>query len=170
MIEKLVNRAKNGEKEAFEELIKVYQDTLYIIAKSRLKEEGDVLDAVQETIISAYQSIDKLKKVSRFKSWLIKILINKCNYIYNSKKKETISIDSLNETKYLVEDKNLLNLEFADLLRELNCDEKTIIILYYDEKYKTKEIAKILEINESTVRSKLFRAKKKLEKNLKEVL
>lgn len=170
MIEKLVKRAKNGEKEAFEELIKVYQDTLYIIAKSRLKEEADVLDAVQETIISAYQSIDKLKKVSSFKSWLIKILINKCNYIYNGKKKETISIDSLNETKYLVEDKNLLNLEFADLLGELNCDEKTIIILYYDEKYKTKEIAKILEINESTVRSKLFRAKKKLEKTLKEVL
>lgn len=170
MIEKLVKRAKNGEKEAFEELIKVYQDTLYIIAKSRLKEEADVLDAVQETIISAYQSIDKLKKVSSFRSWLIKILINKCNYIYNNKKKETISIDSLNETKYLMEDKNLLNLEFADLLGELNCDEKTIIILYYDEKYKPKEIAKILEINESTVRSKLFRAKKKLEKTLKEVL
>ena len=128
------------------------------------------INLLTKEIYPQYKVIDKLKKVSSFRSWLIKILINKCNYIYNSKKKETISIDSLNETKYLVEDKNLLNLEFADLLGELNCDEKTIIILYYDEKYKPKEIAKILEINESTVRSKLFRAKKKLEKTLKEVL
>ena len=83
---KLVNKAKNGDKEAFCELILIVKDDLYKIAKSRLgNKEDDIFDAIQETIISAYISIGKLKKVLSFKSWIIKILINECNDILKKK-------------------------------------------------------------------------------------
>ena len=50
----------------------------------------------------------------------------------------------------------------------LNSDERTILVLYYSEGYKTKEIARILDMNESTVRNKMSKARQKIENNLKE--
>ena len=167
MTDKLVKLAKKGNKEAFYKLIYHFQNDLYRIAKSRLYHEDDVCDAIQETIICAYQSINKLIKVSSFKSWLIKILINNCNKIYQENKTST-SLFTENElsTSYELD----TNIEFLNLMNSLNIDERTICILYYQDGYSTKEISKILNMNHSTVRSKILRAKKKLEISLKEVL
>lgn len=167
MTNKLVKMAKNGNKEAFNQLIIHYQNDLYRIAKSRLYNEDDVCDAIQETILSAYQSIDKLVKTSSFKAWLIKILINNCNKIYQTNKNST-SLFTENDLSlsYGLES----NLEFLNLMNSLSIDERTIFILYYQDSYSTKEISKILDINHNTVRSKMLRAKSKLENILKEVL
>lgn len=167
MTNKLVKMAKNGNKEAFNKLIINYQNDLYRIAKSRLYNEDDVCDAIQDTILSAYQSIDKLVKTSSFKAWLIKILINNCNKIYQTNKNST-SLFTENDLSlsYGLES----NLEFLNLMNSLSIDERTIFILYYQDSYSTKEISKILDINHNTVRSKMLRAKSKLENILKEVL
>lgn len=167
MTNKLVKMAKNGNKEAFNQLIIHYQNDLYRIAKSRLYNEDDVCDAIQDTILSAYQSIDKLVKTSSFKAWLIKILINNCNKIYQTNKNST-SLFTENDLSlsYGLES----NLEFLNLMNSLSIDERTIFILYYQDSYSTKEISKILDINHNTVRSKMLRAKSKLENILKEVL
>lgn len=167
MTNKLVKMAKNGNKEAFNQLIINYQNDLYRIAKSRLYNEDDVCDAIQDTILSAYQSIDKLVKTSSFKAWLIKILINNCNKIYQTNKNST-SLFTENDLSlsYGLES----NLEFLNLMNSLSIDERTIFILYYQDSYSTKEISKILDINHNTVRSKMLRAKSKLENILKEVL
>ena len=66
-------------------------------------------------------------------------------------------------------DKNDSDLEFNNLINLLNDDEKTIIVLYYAEGYKAKEIAKILKMKESTVRNKILRAKRKIQNDLEEV-
>lgn len=167
MTNKLVKMAKAGNKEAFNQLIIHYQNDLYRIAKSRLYNEDDVCDAIQETILATYQSIDKLVKISSFKAWLIKILINNCNKIYQTNKTST-SLFTENDLSlsYGLES----NLEFLNLMNSLSIDERTIFILYYQDGYSTKEISKILDINHNTVRSKMLRAKSKLENILKEVL
>lgn len=171
MINEFVKKAKKGDKKAFEKLIVYYQNDLYKIAKTRLKENDDIDDAIQETIISAYKSIKYLFNDSKFKSWLITILINKCNYIYKQKEKiKTISYDYLDGEKYIspkIEFES--NIEFNNLMDLLNNDEKTILVLYYCEGYKSKEIAKILKMKDSTVRNKILRAKKKLKNDLEEV-
>lgn len=171
MIKELVKQAKKGNKKAFEEIILYYQNDLYKIAKTRLNEEEDINDAIQETIVSAYESISKLFNTEKIKSWLITILINKCNHIYKQKKKNNfISYDNINAERYALSlDKNESDLEFNNLISMLNDDEKTIIVLYYAEEYKTREIAKILKMKESTVRNKILRAKRKIEKNIEEV-
>lgn len=170
MIKELIKKAKKGDKQAFEQIIDYYQNTLYKIARTRLNSIEDIEDAIQETIISAYKSIHKLYNISKIKSWLITILINQCNYIYKQKQKnDTISFD-------LIEGKNQIdtssqihsNIEFESLMKTLNNNERTILFLYYSEKYRTKEIGKILNINDSTIRSTISRAKKKIEKKLKE--
>ena len=167
MTNKLVKMAKAGNKEAFNQLIIHYQNDLYRIAKSRLYNEDDVCDAIQETILTAYQSIDKLVKTSSFKAWLIKILINNCNKFYQTNK---ISTSLFTENDLSLSYGLESNLEFLNLMNSLSIDERTIFILYYQDGYSTKEISKILDINHNTVRSKMLRAKSKLENILKEVL
>lgn len=172
MFENLVKKAQNGNKEAFEKLIKQYQDILYIVAKSHLHQEDDVYDAIQETIISVYESIHQLKNICSFKAWMIKILINKCHTIYQEKNKiRQVSVEELEYEKYFYENNNLFSdIEFENLLKPLSEEEKLIMILYFSKQYKTKEIAEVLALNESTIRSKIKRAKKKIENDLKGVL
>ena len=165
---KLVKKAKNGDKEAFNDLIIYYQNDLYNIAKCKLHNEDDVCDAIQETILNAYSHIDSLKNSYKFKSWLIKILINECNKIYLKYKNNCLEIND--ELILSTEDIGSSNIEFLDLINKLNKDEQEIFILYYEEKYSTKEISNILNINENTIRSKISRGKEKIKNSLKEGL
>ena len=156
VVEELVERAKKGSEDAFNELILLLQNEMYLIAKSKLDNEEDIADAIQETILSCYKNLRKLKNDRFFKTWLIKILINECNKIYRKKKENDIS----NYIKY--DDNYFENISFDILIRNLKKEEKLILTLYYYSEYSTKEIAKILKINESTIRSKIARAKDKL--------
>ena len=162
-MEELVQKAKNNNEEAFDEIILSIEKEMYLIARARLNSDDDIADAMQETILSCYKNIHKLRDNSLFKSWAIRILINKCNDIYKKRKRNIVSIDKDNIE---IEDKssNESSLSFYILIRNLNKEEKTILTLYYYFKYTTKEISKILKINENTIKSKIIRAKNKLKK------
>lgn len=79
-----VHLAKQGDKEAFSELIHENKLSMYKVAKAMLGRECDVEDAIQNTIINSYKNIKNLKKEKFFKTWLIRILINECNKIIRS--------------------------------------------------------------------------------------
>ncbi len=163
----LVERARNGDEDAFTELILHFKNDLYKIAKTRLTNEEDIQDAIQDTMITAYKSIRKLKDTEKFKMWIIKILINKCNKIYRKKYKNDLSLEEYDLDKYLImnSSKNIEDdLNFYFLIKNLEYQERIIVILYYMEKYTTKEISKILKAKENTVKSKLYRARIKLKK------
>lgn len=169
---KIIKKAQKGDKSAFTALINSINQDLYKLAKTKLTQECDIYDAIQETIIASYQSLYKLSNYSKFKPWIYKILLNKCNDIYREKYKfNTISYDSNECEKYISTNLEFeSNIEFDNLLSSLEDEEKTIIVLYYLEDFKSKEIANILKINENTVRSKILRAKRKIQKKFKEVL
>lgn len=159
-IKKYINLAKKNDEKAFTELIKYIQNDLYRVAKCRLLNNDDAMDAVQETIISIYLSLEQLKNSDKFKNWCLKILINNCNLIY-SKRKNGL------ETQYeFLEEKNgyidEYNFELNDILKKLDDDEKYIITLFYIEDLTSKEISKILNMNINTVKTKLLRAKNKI--------
>lgn len=163
---KIVEKAMNGDKDSFSELINYLKMDLYKIAKVRLKNEDDILDVIQETIISSYKSIKKLNNPDNFKKWIIKILINKCNNIYLEKNNKNISLEEFTNIYEYEDEKDFLNIEMEDILKYLNDEEKMIITLYYLEDYKSKEIAWLLDMNENTVKTKISRAKNKLKTKL----
>ena len=72
-MEELVARVKKGDETAFDELIMQIKQQLYLIAKTQLKEDDDIADAIQNTIILCYKNIKKLKDNMFFKTWIIKI-------------------------------------------------------------------------------------------------
>lgn len=164
---KIVEKAMNGDKDSFSELINYLKMDLYKIAKVRLKNEDDILDAIQETIISSYKSIKKLNNPDNFKKWIIKILINKCNNIYLEKNNKNISLEEFTNIYEYEDENDFSNIEMEDILKYLNDEEKMIITLYYLEDYKSKEIAWLLDMNENTVKTKISRAKNKLKTKLK---
>ena len=74
----LVKRAQKGDAEAFIRLIEKHKISMYKAAKSYLKNEEDVADVMQDTVLSAFEHIRELKHTGYFKTWITRILINHC--------------------------------------------------------------------------------------------
>ena len=166
-MEELIKQAKCGNEKAFIELIDSIKIDLYKIARTRLMVNDDIEDAVQETMIEAFKSLKMLRNNNLFKKWIIKILINKCNKIYK-KRKNNISYEELDAEKFVgnnFTEHLISDLEFDDMLKNLNYDEKIAVVLYYLEDYTTKDISKILKTSENTIKSRLRRAKVKMKEN-----
>lgn len=169
-MEEIIERAKKGDNQAFTVLITNIQCELYKIAKLRLKSDDDINEAVQETIIKAYSSIKKLKNNQYFKTWIIKILINECNSIYQKNKKN--QFEEYDENINIYENIDNINqkiseLDFFILIENLKYEEKIAITLYYLEGLSTKEISKILKQPEATIKTRISRSKEKIKRTLK---
>lgn len=161
-MEELILQAQKGDEQAFTKIFLEINDDLYKIARSRISNEDDIADAVQETMFETFKSIKKLNNPIKFKKWVITILINKCNRIYRRKYKKDVSYDEFNFESFSNSTNLETNLEFYEMLNGLKYEEKIITILYYMEDYTTKDIKKILGMNENTINTHLFRARQKI--------
>ena len=83
----LVKQAQRGNADAFISLIEENRQSLQRAAYGFFQNEEDVADAIQDTILDAFEHIGDLKKADLFKTWLIRILINNCNQIFNHNKR-----------------------------------------------------------------------------------
>lgn len=168
-MKKYIWKAINGDKDAFTLIFLNLQSKLYSIAFNRLKNEADALDAIQETIIATYKNLSKLEKIDSFESWVISILINECNKIYNKNKKIIYSdIEEFKNIKELYPQNINDDLFFKDLIKHLNEKEQIIMILYYKNDYSIEKISSILKIKMNTIKSILKRSKSKIKKYIKE--
>ncbi len=143
-------------KNDFTEQVMAAEKTLYHISKSILKNDCDCADAVQETIITAYSKLHSLRDERFFKTWLCRILINKCYQICKANKK-VLPLEDYMEARSSSERQNDLGL--FDAIMELKTELRQVIVLHYIEGFKTMEMAKILKIPEGTVKSRLSRAR-----------
>ncbi|MGH4122680.1 MAG: RNA polymerase sigma factor [Clostridium sp.] len=158
-----IRQAIEGNKDSFVNLIKRFEQLLYKVAKSMLESDDDCADAIQEAILKAYKSIDNLKEIQFFRTWLVRILINECHNI-NKVKSKIIPVNEIRETAC---DKSMIttiddNIEMQEILNCLENDLKSVVVLYYFEEFSIKEISSMIGIPEGTVKSRLSRARLKL--------
>lgn len=184
----LVKRAKRGDVDAFAELYGKIYEKLYRFAFYMLKNAADAEDAVGEAVVDAFAGIRRLKREESFSNWMYQIVTNKCRRKMREYCCRTVSLEQQTyeeEGKQLQEQVSevaqhgsmesftdvwdctreehmLLRQEFMELAQE----ERLIIGLHVFFGYKTREIAKLLKMNENTVRSKESRAIQKLAKRL----
>ncbi len=164
-MELLIKRAQNGDNEAFIQAINEYMPQMYKVAKSRLKNEEDIGDAVQETIISAFSSIKRLRQPAFFKTWIIKILINKCNDIFEKNKILHMEDYEIVENTQLTSVCNSNideELDFDNILNNLSPEYRLVVVMYYVNRFTTREISEILNEKEGTIKSRLSRARQQL--------
>ena len=146
----------------------LYKADLYKIAKARLKNDDDVFDVIQETMIIAYKTLKNLKEPLCFKVWLIKILVSKSNDVY--KKKNKRNVISLEEIENFCENVSLdidsieTKLDFNFICKHLKYEERIIIALFYMERFTDKEIGEILKLKENTIKTKRTRAIQEIKK------
>ena len=140
----------------------IYKD-LYRLAYYYLGNAQDAEDVVSETVLKAYEKFTSLRKKEAFKNWIFAILVNQCRTFLRKK--------AARGTSELVEEPSFEpSLEditvVKDLLAVLSEEERQIVILSVFGGYKGEEIARILHIKYSTVRTKYRRALKKMERYL----
>ena len=170
--EYLVQMARKGDADAFVKLIENSQDTLKRVSFAWLKDENDVADAIQDTILDAFANIGQLKKAEYFKTWLVKILINNCTRIYRRNRK--LLQFEVREERYQEENRAGdageeavgAELEFLDLLKILPEDSRVIFQMYFGEQFTIAEIAEILHMKENTIKSRIHRGKTHLREQM----
>ena len=152
----LVSKAKKRDKAAFIKLIRQCESGMYKVSRSLLTNDEDAADAMQETILICWEKIETLKKNEYFKTWMTRILINECYAILREKKtlflEEEIPESGVMEKAYE-------NIEWIQMLQNMDEKYRTILVLYYAEGFKVREIADILNLNVSSVKDRLVKAR-----------
>lgn len=163
---KIININKNEiSKEEFVDLVEVHKLSLYRFAKSILKNDIEVEDAISESILKAYKNKHRLKNKESFKSWMMRIVSNECYDLIKRKSRFDLR-DNLESLNLMHIDKEYSDLR--EIIDDLNEEFSSVLVLFYYEDMSIKEISKVLEISEGTVKSRLSRAKSKLKVLLKE--
>ena len=155
----LIGKAVQGDVEAFLELMDRNSLAMYKVARAILNNDDDVADAIQNTILHCYEKIHTLKKHEYFKTWLIRILINECNGILQHYKREQLPGEIPETTG---QDPSFAEFEFKEMLELIDEKYRLVLVFYYLEGFNIPEIAKILEMNKNTVKTRLARGREQL--------
>jgi len=180
--EKLLKRAKDGDAEAFEELVTVYYKTVFNIALRMLSNTEDASDLTQEVFIKIFKSIGTFEGKSSFKTWIYRITTNLCLDEFRTRKKmKVVSFDEQIENKNeesslkltdtgISPETKLLNSELKETLNqaimELPKDLRLAVVLRDVQNFSYEEISLALKCPQGTVKSRINRARQQLRKNL----
>lgn len=163
-MEDLIKRAKDKEPEAFTELMQSQMQNMYRTARAILMNDEETADAIQETIMVCWEKLKDLQEEKYFKTWMTRILINKCYEMIRQNQRITYA-EELPETAI---EADVSNLEWKEALATLDEKYRLVMVLFYSEGFRTKEIAKMLKISDSTVRTRLARGREQLAKYYKD--
>ncbi|HII4441147.1 TPA: sigma-70 family RNA polymerase sigma factor [Clostridium perfringens] len=165
---RLIKESMKGNKESFGILIKNNKEYLYKMAFLYVKDEQDALEVIHETVYRGFLNIEKLKKAKFFNTWITRILINVSIDFLKKKGKNEMLDESTPIRKEKCEISTEEKLDLYNAIDLLNDNYKTVIIMMYFNDMKIKDISRVMEIPENTVKTYLRRAKQALGEVLKE--
>jgi RNA polymerase sigma-70 factor (ECF subfamily) len=170
----LVERAVRGEVSAFREIVERYKRQIYFVSLNFTGNHHDAEDVMQEVLIKAYRSLDKFRGDAKLASWLHRITINTC---LDRERRAVVAITSTEEIAGFAAQNPGSNPERsteADRIRghidralgALTPLERSVFILRNYNDLPIREVAQVLGRSEGTVKNMLWRALKKLQKEL----
>lgn len=149
-------------KAEFTRRVHMCERRLYRVARTLLRSNADCEDAVQEALLRAWSKLHTLRQDRYFETWLIRILINECRNLY---RKQPQAEMELPEKLSVAECETSPLFDALMLLREKH---RIALELHYIEGYKTREMAQLLGLPESTVKWRLVQGRKELKRLLGE--
>ena len=173
----VVRAVLDGDVNAFEMLVREYEKNVYNLALRMVGNSEDAADMSQEAFIKAYNSLNSFRGDSKFSVWLYRIVSNVClDFIRSRKRKQTVSLSVEDDNGEDVEldiaddtqsperlmDKQLTRDAVRRGLASLPPGQRQILLLREIQGLSYDEIAEVLNVEAGTVKSRIFRARKKL--------
>lgn len=165
-LQEIIRACKYGSTEAFEQLVRQYQQYAFKIAYGILGSDRDAEDTVQEAFIAVHRQIKSLRNEEAFPTWLGKIVTNLCfRKVQNSGKTPTVPLDSIEDLRvsntgpeeaYLALE---LKQDVHNALLNLPLDYRVVVVLRDIQGYSYSEIADIVGIPLGTVKSRIHQAR-----------
>lgn len=172
----IIAAIKNGNEEAYQEMVNKYQQKVLNICNGYLKNHEDALDLTQDIFVRVYFALHKFKGEARFSTWLYRIVVNMSINRLKKLKRERIwqSLDLLFEkenqdaTFHPSEDASQLETEerkevLYNALDKLSEKQKTALVLNRLKDFSYKEVGEIMNVSTSEVGVLINRGMKKLE-------
>ena len=170
----LVTQLQSGDKSAFSEIYKLTSPKAFYVAFEITKNEQDAEDILQESYITALDKIATLDKPESFVGWFHRIVANKSKDSLKKKKPTLFACDENEafevipdeDTDFIPEesvDKSELQQIVMSVLDELSEDKRACVLMYYFEECSVNDIARTLDVPVSTVKNRLFTARKDLQ-------
>lgn len=172
-----VRRVLDGDVNAFEPLVREYEKTVYNLALRTVGNAEDAADITQEAFIRAYNSLPSFRGDSRFSSWLYRIVSNLCLDFLRSRSRHAVvslsredgegeeteaEIADESQSPELLLDRKLTREAVRQGLDALPREQRDILLLREIRGMSYEEIGEALGLEAGTVKSRLFRARKKL--------
>lgn len=182
----LVLRAKEGDLDAYDQLVRRYQERIYATIYHMTSNHEDANDLAQETFVKAFQAIKSFKGDSSFFTWAYRIAVNKTiNFLKQRKNRGHLSLNDMDmnvendpELVDLVSqhtprrDAGLTELheKLNEAMQKLSEPHRLVVTLHDVQGLSHEEIGKIMNCNTGTVRSRLFYARQQLQAYLSDYL
>jgi len=184
--EVLVQQARQGDLESYDELVRRYQERIYATIYHMTANHEDANDLAQESFIKAFEALKTFKGGSSFYTWLYRIAVNKTiNFLKQRKNRIHLSLNDLDlnaehdpDLVALISDKTPrreaglteLQEKLNAALLKLSEPHRLVVILHDVQGLSHDEIAKVMDCNIGTVRSRLFYARQQLQGYLSDYL
>jgi RNA polymerase sigma-70 factor (ECF subfamily) len=168
-----VEQARSGDPSAFEALVERRVGPMTRTAMAILGSEADARDAVQDALITAWRELAALRDPAAFDAWLTRILVNRCKRGLRgvaTRRVREVPVDGLvgagepggPDTASASVERRAMERAFE----RLSVDERTLLVLHHLDGRSLTDIAAVLKVPEGTAKSRLFAARKSLEKAL----
>jgi RNA polymerase sigma-70 factor (ECF subfamily) len=163
---KLVERAMQGDREAFSALAADHVDRCYALAQRILRDPHRAQDATQQALFGAWRDLPSLREPDRFEAWLYRLVVNACYVEARSHRRWTARVrvvaaePAANESD--VARAVVRRDDLEDAFRQLTPERRAVVVLHHYLGYSLTEIASTLGIPAGTVRSRLHYAVRQL--------
>lgn len=174
-----IEKLKAGNQEALHIFYMYTYQFVYARAKFTVRDEHEAQDLMQEVYLAAYKNIGSLKNTDSVYSWLSGITLRQGMKLVNRKKRNILlsedqegMFEGLPDESRGAEERIAREEEIQimkDCIYELSEEQRAVILAYYYDEMKVEEIARLLEISEGTVKSRLYHARKRMKASLEEL-
>lgn len=163
---KLVKAFRQGDINAFNELVERWQERIHRFAYRYFSSHDDAMEITQKTFIKAYRKLDTLEDVDKFSSWLYRIANNLClDELKRAGRRKSSPMEALGKhpvAKGIADnpDRPIQQQELGSILQhalnQLPAEQRIVVVMKEYEGLKFREIADILEEPENTVKSRMY--------------
>jgi RNA polymerase sigma-70 factor (ECF subfamily) len=153
----------------FNNIVEKFSDTVTRICIVKCRNYHDAEDCYQDVMLKVYQNMDTLSNLDdlQIKKWVITVAINECINLH--RKLIIHRTENLDDLIVADGNSNLYDRELLEMVLKLPQKYKDVIYLYYYEQYSIKEVSEILQVPESTIKTRLKRGKSKLKLQLESI-